>query len=157
MRSGVTMRRSLLVSAVLTFLAAVTLTTQTSDAAGTSRVAPRASAQASPAVTVTPHDDLRSGQIVTVAGTGFAPNVEMQGGQCNGDTDTDQIECDDPVHFTSDAQGAFSIPFEVRRRIRTISCGTPSSTCLIAAGESASLGTTLRLQALFFVPPINSK
>src|SRR6478672_12702473 len=135
-----------LVFALVAGLAAVAVIAPPVSAAGRRAVAP------SRAITVTPHDNLLSGQTVTVAGSGFTPNVSIGTAQCAGDMATDQIECSQTVTRSTDGTGGFSFPFVVSRLVGTITCGGPTVTCLIVVAELSNPGTTLQTVNLTFAP-----
>jgi hypothetical protein len=70
------------------------------------------------AVTVTPSANLADGAVVQVAGTGLAPSSTYFVGQC-AEVAAGAVACSEEglpsVSFTTDAAGAGSTPFTVRR------------------------------------------
>ncbi len=66
------------------------------------------------AITVTPATGLVAGQMVSVSGTGFAPNDFIQIGECA----VSDLGCTDGTSFAgADDTGAFTISFPVRLRV----------------------------------------
>jgi len=95
-----------------------------------------------PTITITPSSGLTNGQVVTVTGTGFAPNASVAAVQCNGSATT-EVGCDisAPNLITVNASGDFSdTNFTVATgTIGNGTCGTSATdaTCLISVGTSS--------------------
>ena len=94
-----------------------------------------------PVVTVTPSTDLAHLQTVTVSGTGFTPNVNVGLAECHNTDSGDANDCD-TTHTgfaPTDASGAFSAPFTVRRILHTpngdVDCAAAPGTCNIGAAK----------------------
>lgn len=76
-------------------------------------------------VTITPHRDLEDGQVVTISGSGFPPNVEIAFATCTNGAETYGIDsCDlststymNGRRIVTSADGTFSEPYTVRRHI----------------------------------------
>jgi hypothetical protein len=76
-------------------------------------------------VTITPHRDLEDGQVVTVSGSGFPPNVEIAFATCTNGAETYGIDsCDlststymNGRRIVTSADGTFSEPYTVRRHL----------------------------------------
>src|SRR4051794_23283329 len=95
-----------------------------------------------PTLTATPSSGLVNLQHVTVTGAGFSPNVPVGWAECKSGS-TGQAGCDiNNVGFaTTDATGAFSASYTVRRILHTangpVDCATAPETCTIGAAKSS--------------------
>ena len=99
-------------------------------------------AAAARSVTVTPHTDLVGGQVVTVAGHGFAGVPMVVVAQCRaGASGPPDCGLDTVGGVGPDAAGNFSVAFPVRRTIVTaggaVSCVAAPKTCEIIATDAA--------------------
>ena len=76
-------------------------------------------------VTITPHRDLEDGQVVTISGSGFPPNVEIAFATCTNGAETYGIDsCDlststymNGRRIVTSGDGTFSEPYTVRRHL----------------------------------------
>jgi hypothetical protein len=76
-------------------------------------------------VTITPHRDLEDGQVVTISGSGFPPNVEIAFATCTNGAETYGIDsCDlststytNGRRIVTSTDGTFSEPYTVRRHL----------------------------------------
>jgi hypothetical protein len=112
---------------------------------------------AATALTVTPNSDLGDGQLVTVHGTGFTPNVDI--GYCEGiqDATPAQNDCGGVAGLTtSAADGSFQVNINVYRRInvpslgRTVDCVVEQ--CYVAAAEFDHIAETAAYAPITFDP-----
>ena len=98
-------------------------------------VAAPASAQAAAQVTVTPSSGLLDAQVVTVSGSGFAPNGTAYVSMCLPGA-TDAFDCDSRQYpsVPIDAAGSFTVQYRVIRFVRAaFDTTTPPTDCAVAA------------------------
>ncbi len=97
-----------------------------------------------PAITVTPDTGLVSRQVVTVDGTGFAPNSAVSLSECPVDYDVANGPCSftGGTWLTADGSGAFSATFTVTRGVLSsyfpatlTDCADAPGTCVISANS----------------------
>ncbi|MDQ1432162.1 MAG: hypothetical protein QOF40_2764 [Actinomycetota bacterium] len=96
--------------------------------------------QVTPTLTVTPSTNLVNHQTVTVAGSGWTPNVGIGWAGCkNGGSGQNDCDLQNTGYATSDATGAFSATFTVHRILHTVNgdvdCATAPQTCTVGAGK----------------------
>ncbi len=118
--------------------------------------APSVGATGNPAIAVSPHVMLVSGQTVAVAGSGFAPGQPIGGVEClSGASDPSSCDLNTLVIVMSDGQGSFRTPFAVHRTMFTVSgltdCATAQCEVLFALGSDFSAQAT---QSISFDPSV---
>ena len=117
---------------------------------------PAASA-ATGTLSVTPNTDLSGGDLVAIAGSGFAPSVDV--GVCEGIVaGAPGIEdCGTTIGlFRTDENGAFSTQFAVHRFLtvggQPVDCASPGAACSIGAAELDDIANTAVAVPLGFEP-----
>src|SRR4051794_37079534 len=107
-------------------------------------------------LSVTPHDGLVDGTVVTIEGGGFPANTDI--GYCEGVQDTTPA-IDDCIGtaslVTSSDQGTFSVEYSVQRRGTSTSHGTVDCAvvqCSIGAAVYSDIAHTAVFRALSFSP-----
>jgi hypothetical protein len=115
-----------------------------------------------PALTATPDTKLADAQSIQVIGTGFSPNSQISIAECKAGA-TSQAGCDPGtlLETTSNGSGFFITQYTVSRLINTSALnGTTESTdcavdsCILGAGDSASLAAAAAVTPISFNPKI---
>jgi hypothetical protein len=109
------------------------------------------------AVTVTPSTGLSAGDLITIAGSGFTPSVQV--GVCQGIVagTPGSEDCGSPVNLLqTDANGAFSTQIAARRFMtvggQPIDCASSGAACMIGAAEVADIANTAVVAPITFLP-----
>jgi hypothetical protein len=87
-------------------------------------------------ITVTPSTGLRSGQIVTVAGSGFSSGASVRVGQCSNGGENSLLDCDiaNSITVSPADDGTFTTPFTIETgTVGDGTCESGSTDCGIAA------------------------
>lgn len=143
------MRKSFLIGIMLC-LCAVVVPATASGASGTATL------------TATPSTGLLDGQLISVAASGLKPKASYALVEClAGATNSARCGFFDVEGVTSDATGAFSIPFAAARMITvngsgsTIDCAVQSCVLAVLAGRRGKVAaqTALSFQDIAVVPP----
>ena len=110
-------------------------------------------------IAVTPDTDLQGGDLVTVAGTGFRPNMAIEVLQCTAAA-TDSTKCNffGFTTATTDGAGAFTAQHELTRAVSppagvATNCSFAAGTCVIAAAEVVDIPGTIVSAAISFAGP----
>ena len=105
-------------------------------------VAPAGAAQA---INVTPSANLVDGQVVTVSGSGFAPDAQASVFECGPVGEVDYCDQLTSQVVSTDSAGNFSLSYAVSRLVgipcqlgQFIDCAGASTICVIAAADSAN-------------------
>src|SRR6185312_10810299 len=116
-----------------------------------------------PALTVTPSTGLLYVQSVSLAGSGFTPNVAVGWAECRNNHSGDAADCDTghSGFATTDGTGAFSASFTVRRMLHTangdVDCAAAPGTCNIGSAKisdySEGAGAPLTFDPSAPIPP----
>jgi hypothetical protein len=108
-------------------------------------------------VTVSPKSNLVSNDLVTIAGTGFTPSVDV--GVCEGvfPGEATTADCGAAISLVhSDASGAFSLQVSVHRFMslgaQQVDCAAPGAACAIGAAELSDIPNTAVIVPIGFKP-----
>jgi len=108
-------------------------------------------------VTVSPKNNLVSNDLVTIAGTGFTPTVDV--GVCEGvfPGEATTADCGAATSLVlSDGNGAFSIQVSVHRFMslgaQQVDCAAPGAACAIGAAELSDIPGTAVVVPISFKP-----
>jgi hypothetical protein len=124
-------------------------------------IIPAASSAAAQALTVAPNVDLVDGETVSVTGDGFPASslVAFCEGVITATPGAGDCGAGTINTVTSDSNGAFSVPFRIRRFITpssagvTVDCANPSNTCGIGAAPYSTLSPISSVVLAFRTQP----